>query len=62
MGNLTNCESLFQHKKVVSYASTRKKQSLTNTYPDELLNRQSELVSECRHKNKFLLKNFNSNN
>ena len=31
-------------------------------YPDELLNRQSELVAKCRHENKFLFKNFNSNN
>ena len=30
-------------------------------YPDELLNRQSELVSKCRHEDKFLLKNSNSN-
>ena len=32
-------------------------------YPsrEELLNRRSEQVTKCRHENKFLLKNFNSN-
>ena len=34
---------------------------ITYPYPDELLNRRSELVTKCRHENKFLLKNFNSN-
>ena len=35
---------------------------ITYPYPDELLNRRSELVTKCRHENKFLLKNFNTNN
>ena len=30
-------------------------------YPDELLNRRSELVTKCRNENEFLLKIFNSN-
>ena len=32
-------------------------------YPDqeELLNKRSELVSKCRHVNKFLLSNYKSN-
>ena len=30
-------------------------------YPDELLNRRSELVTKCRHENKFPSENFNSN-
>ena len=34
---------------------------ITYPYPNELLNRRFELVTKCRHKNKFLLKNFNSN-
>ena len=34
---------------------------ITYSYPDELLNRRSELVTKSRHENKFLLKNFNSN-
>ena len=34
---------------------------ITYLYPDERLNRRSELVTKCRHENKFLLKNFNSN-
>ena len=34
---------------------------ITYPYPDELLNRRSELVTKCRHENKFLLKNFNTN-
>ena len=33
----------------------------TYPYPGKLLNRQSELVTKYRHENKFLLKNFNSN-
>ena len=33
------------------------------SYPDqeELLNKRSELVSKCRHINKFLLSNYKSN-
>ena len=31
------------------------------SYPDELLKRQSELVTKCTHENAFLLKDFNSN-
>ena len=34
---------------------------ITYPYSDELLNRRSELVTKWRHENKFLLKNFNSN-
>ena len=30
-------------------------------YLDELLNKRSELTTKCRHENKFLSKNFNSN-
>ena len=33
---------------------------ITYPYPDELLNRRSELVTECRHEKKSLLKNSNS--
>ena len=29
--------------------------------PNELLNKRSELISNCRHVNKFLLSNYNSN-
>ena len=29
--------------------------------PENLLNKRSELVSNCRHVNKFLLKNYKSN-
>ena len=29
--------------------------------PEELLNKRSEMISKCRHLNKFLLMNFNSN-
>ena len=35
--------------------------SISYPYLDELLNRRSELVTKCRHENKFLLRNFNSN-
>ena len=33
-------------------------------YPDQekLLNKKSELISKCRHVNKFLLSNYKSNN
>ena len=26
--------------------------------PDELLNKRSELISKCRHANKFLMRNY----
>ena len=35
--------------------------TITYPYPGEVLNRRSELVTKCRHENKLLLKNFNSN-
>ena len=50
--NITKRCSSCLHKKLVI---------ITYPYPDELLNRQSELVTKSRHENKFLLKNFNSN-
>ena len=50
--NITKRCSLCLHQKlaIINYP-----------YPDELLNRGSELVTKCRHENKFVLKNFNSN-
>ena len=50
--NITKRCSLCLHEKLAI---------ITYPYPDELLNRRSELVMKCRHENKFLLKNFNSN-
>ena len=50
--NITKRCSLCLHEKLAI---------ITYPYPDELLNRRSELVTKCRHENKFLLKNFNSN-
>ena len=50
--NITKRCSLSLHEKLAI---------ITNPYLDELLNRRSELVTKCRHENKFLLKNFNSN-
>ena len=50
--NITKRCSLCLHEKLAI---------ITYSYPDELLNRQSELVTKCRHENKFLLRNFNSN-
>ena len=29
--------------------------------PEELLNKRTEMISKCRHQNKFLLMNFNPN-
>ena len=50
--NITKRCSLWLHEKLAI---------ITYTYPDELLNRHSELVTKCRQENKFLLRNFNSN-
>ena len=50
--NITKRCSLCLHEKLAI---------ITYPYPDELLNRRSELITKCRHENKFLLKNFNSN-
>ena len=36
-------------------------QILSYPIPDELLNKRSELVSKCRHMNKFLLANYKAN-
>ena len=35
---------------------------ITYPYQDAVLNSQAEPATKCRHENKFLLKNFNSNN
>ena len=50
--NITKRCSLCLHEKLAI---------ITYPYPDEIINRRSELVTKCRHENKFLLKNFNSN-
>ena len=50
--NITKRCCLCLHKKLAT---------ITYPYPVELLNRRSELVTKCRHKNKFLLKIFNGN-
>ena len=49
--NITKRCSLCLHEKLAI---------ITYPYPDELLNRRSELITKCKHENKFLLKNFNS--
>ena len=50
--NITKMCSLCLHEKLVI---------ITYLYPDELFNIRPGLVTKCRHENKFLLKNFNSN-
>ena len=54
-------------RSVLTYSNTTKRcmlwlyeKLLIETYPnqEELLNERSELVSKCRHENKFLLSNF----
>ena len=53
--NITKRCSLCLHEKLAV---------ITYPYPDELLNllnRRSELVTKCRHEDKFLLKKFNGN-
>ena len=54
MGNLTKCESIFQHNKKLFLMPTRETSDHYLLYPDELLNRRSELVTKCRHENKVL--------
>ena len=50
--NITKRCSLCLHEKLAI---------ITYPYPDEIINRRSELITKCRHENKFLLKNFNIN-
>ena len=61
MGSFTNCKKYSNITKRCSLCLHEKLAIITYPYPDELLNRRSELVTKCRHKNKLLLKNFNSN-
>ena len=61
MGSFTNCKKYSNITKRCSLCLHEKLAIITYPYPDELLNRRSELVTKCRHENKFLLKNFNSN-
>ena len=49
--NITKRCSLCFHEKLVF---------ITYPYPDELLKKRSDLVTKCRHENKFLLKNIYS--
>ena len=51
----------FQYNKKVFFIPPRETSDHTYPYPDQLLNRRSELATKCRHENKFLLKNFSSN-
>ena len=49
--NITKCRLCFQEIfKIFSYRK-----------PDELINKRSELVSKCRHMNKFLVANYKAN-
>ena len=61
MGSLKNCENIFQYNKKVFFMPLREISDHYLPISIELLNRRSELVTKCRHENKFLLKNFNSN-
>ena len=61
MGSLTNYENIFQYNKRYSSCLHEKLAIITYPYPDGLRNRRPELVTKCRHENKFLLKIFNSN-
>ena len=50
--NITKRYSLCLHEKL---------EMITYSYSDKFLNRRSESVTKCKHENKFLLKEFNSN-
>ena len=39
-----------------------KLETVNYPHPEELLNKRSELVSKCRHVNKYLLNNYKANN
>ena len=39
-----------------------KLETVNYLHPEELLNKRSELVSKCRHVNKYLLNNYKANN
>ena len=60
MGNLTNYESIFQYNKKVLFMPLQESSDHYLSISGWTI-RQSELVTKCRHENKFLLKNFNSN-
>ena len=55
MGSHTNCESILLYNKECSLCLHEKLAIITHPYPDEVLNRKSELVTKCRHENKYLL-------
>ena len=60
MGNRTNCESIFQYNKKVFFMPPQETSDHYLSISGWTI-RRSELVTKCRHENKFLLKNFNSN-
>ena len=68
--NVTPTLQWYIVKSVVPYSNITKKcglclqekfEILTYPNPEELLNKRSELVSKCRHVNKFLLSNYKGN-
>ena len=68
--NITPSLKWYIVKNVPSYSNISKRcqlclhekfEILTYPNPEELLNKRSELVSKCRHVNKFLLSNYKSN-
>ena len=53
---------ILQHyKKSVFYVFTKNWEVVNYPQPEELLNKHSELVSKCRHANKYLLNNYKAN-
>ena len=68
--NVTPTLKWYILKSVAPYSNITKKcrlclqekfEILSYPNPDELLNKRSELVSKCRHMNKFLLANYKAN-
>ena len=69
--NVTPTLKWYILKSVAPYSNITKKcrlclqekfEILSYPNPHELLNKRSELVSKCRHMNKFLLANYKANN
>ena len=61
MAHFKICGTLFEHTKKCRLCLQEKFEILAYPNPDELLNKRSELVSKCRHVNKFLLANYKAN-
>ena len=61
MVNSQKGSCILQHYKNCLICLHKKLEIVYYPHPEELLNKQSDVVSKCRHANKYLLNNYKAN-